>query len=80
MTIVEVMAIVSAGTVLIAWKVYKLYQWVDALEEELMAVEESIGNKLNELIDQCNANTDNIERLHKHKSRTKKNDGLEAQG
>lgn len=80
MTIVEVMAVVSAGTVLIAWKVYKLYQRIDDLEDELMQFEEGMGDKINELIEQCNANTLSIARMHKHKSRTKKNDGLEAQG
>lgn len=80
MSLVEVMAIVSAGTVLLAWKVYKMYMIIDAFETALFDLEEGVSEKLNEVIDQCNSNTVSIERIRKQKTRTKKNDGLETQG
>ncbi len=80
MELANVVAIVAAGTVLIAWKVHKLYQMIDDLENELLEFEENLGGKLNEVIEQCNANTVSLARLHKQKSRVKKNDGLETQG
>ena len=77
MTIVDIVAIVAAGVVFVAWRVYRLFNL-------MWEIEQDIGDKLNEVINQCNENTRKLNAINKeleHKqTRVRKNGGTKAQG
>lgn len=64
MDLVNVVAIVAAGVGLIGWRLIRLYNIVAAIEEQM-------GDKLNEVIEQCNENTSYLNDLDKERTARK---------